>query len=152
MKKFLFPLQKLLDYKEQMLDIERTSLAQMNAVLAAFSKELSVLQKQHESRAAEFREKSKEGMPIVEMEIHKNYLSSLEDSIKNKKQQIKLQRAAVDKQQTKVRDVKIEVSTMEKLRERRLEEYNLKARKTEEIFIEEFISYKRAAQLVQKTG
>ena len=149
MKKFSFSLQKLLSYKEQILDTERTTLANMNAVLAGFMAELEEMQAQREERTAEFREKSKIGMPAIEMESHKNFLTSLDFLIKQKKLQIRLQKAAVDKQQTRVREVKIEISTMEKLRERKLEEYNYKHQKAEELFIEEFVSYGRTAATAQ---
>jgi flagellar FliJ protein len=152
MKKFSFSLQKLLNYKEQVLDIERTTLADMNAVLAGFVAELELLGAQRAHRVDEFREKSKTGMAAIEMDVHKNFLTSLDYSVKQKKQQIRLQRAAVDKQQSKVREVKIEISTMEKLRERKLEEYNFKNQKAEEIFIEEFVSYGRFTAPAQQTG
>ncbi|MDR2908267.1 MAG: flagellar export protein FliJ [Oscillospiraceae bacterium] len=146
MKKFSFSLQRLMGYKEQILDVEITVLADMNAALNGFLAELSELESQHEQRGALLREKARAGISAVELETHKNYLTSLDFSIKQKKQQIKMQRMAIDKQMDKVREAKVEISTMEKLREKKLEEYNYAARKAEELMIEEFVSFSRTAE------
>jgi len=145
MKKFSFSLQKLLHYKEQVLDVERTVLADMNAVLNALTAERDKMTCERGERVRWLRKKTASGIAAIEMESHKNFLTSLDFAIKNKEQQIKLQRAAVEKQQDKVREVKVEISTMEKLRERKLEEYNYKAQKADELFIEEFVSYGKSA-------
>lgn len=146
MKKFSFSLQRLLGYKEQLLDAERAVLADMNAVLNRLIAERDDMQRQQAERCELLRQKALEGMSAIEMETHKNYLTALDFSIRQKKQQIEMQRAAIDRQTDKVREVKLEISSMEKLRERKLEEYNYTAAKEEELFIEEFVSYAKATE------
>lgn len=148
MKKFAFSLQKLLDYKEQMFDIEMTVLADMRAVLTRLEQELAEMKDDQNSRAAQLRQKMMRGIPAIEMETHKNYLTMLDFSIKQKAQQIEMQKVVIDKQADKVREAKIEISTMEKLKERKLEEYNHAAGKAEEIFIEEFVANANMAKAV----
>jgi len=145
MKKFSFSLQRLLDYKEQVLDIERAVLAEMNAVLRTLEAELEAFGRERAKRIAKLREKAAEGIPAIEMEAHKNFLTALDFAIKNKVRQIKLQSAAADKQQGKVLEVKAEISAMEKLRGRKLDEYNYKSQKADELFIEEFVSHIRCS-------
>jgi len=144
MKKFNFSLQKLLDYKEQLFDVERTILGDMHAALNGMLEERDEMRRQHTGRSAELREKMIAGISAIEMETHKNFLTMLDFSIKQKEQQIELQRKAIDKQTDKVKEAKIELSTIEKLKERKLEDYNYEANKAEQAFIEEFVSNKKA--------
>jgi len=147
MKKFTFSLQKLLDYNEQLFDIERAVLADMRAVLAQMERELEDMSAERQNRRDKFREKAAKGMPAVEMETHKNYLIMLDFTIRQKIQQIEMQKVVIDKQVEKVRQAKLEISTMEKLKERKFEEYNYAANKAHELFIEEFVSNARAAKM-----
>lgn len=144
MKKFAFSLQRLLDYTTQLLDIERATLADMNAVLRGFISELEAMREEYARRSREYAAKSAEGTTPLGMEMHKNYLTSLDEQIHNKEAQIEMQRRVVEKQTDKVRETNIEISTMEKLRENKLEEYNKLDQKEQELFIEEFVSNAKA--------
>lgn len=144
MKKFTFSLQKLLNYKEQVFDIERGILADMNAVLHQMREELSSLQQELRKGSQELNQKYAEGITALEILSHKTYLTAVGDAIIAQRDQIELQRQAIDRQMDKVREAKIEISTMEKLREKKVEEYNYMAQKAEDLFIEEFVSNQRA--------
>lgn len=144
MKKFAFSLQRLLDYTTQMLDIERATLADMNAVLRGFIEELEALRAEYAMRGREYAEKAAEGTTPLEMRMRRDYLTSLDDRIHSKQVQIEMQRKVVEKQTDKVRDTKMEISTMEKLRENKLDEYNALDQKEQELFIEEFVSNAKA--------
>jgi flagellar FliJ protein len=143
-KKFTFSLQKLLDFREQMFEVERNILADMNALLARMHDELSALYREHAEKTAELREKCMGGITPMELGIHKNYLTALEQAIRDKSRQIALQQEAVDRQMEKVREAKLEISSIEKLRERKLEEYNYLDNKAQEQFIEEFVATSKA--------
>lgn len=145
MKRFSFSLQKLLDYKEQLFDIERTILGDMRAALNRMLEELENLKKEHADRSRAFNEKAAAGTSVQEIELHKVYMRMIDYNIEQKIMQIDLQRRAIDKQTDKVREAKIEISTMEKLKERKIDEYNYKAMKADELFIDEFVNNKRAA-------
>ena len=145
MKKFAFSLQRLLGYKEQLFEAERNVLGQMNAVMAQLQSELLAMQEEHMLRVQEFNEKAHEGIRPAEMQTHKYYLTVLDENIREKIAQIELQRRAIDKQMDVVREAKLEIATIEKLKERKIEEYNYAAMKSDEQFIEEFVSHQRAA-------
>lgn len=147
MKKFSFSLQRLLRYKEQVFDIEQSILADMNAVMHQMKDALEHLQREHVTRSKEFNEKAASGTTVVEMQRHKHYMTTVDEAIVQKKLQIELQKQAIDKQTDKVREAKIEISTMEKLKEKKLEEYNHLATKAQELFIEEFVSNAKATAL-----
>lgn len=144
MKRFSFSLQKLLDYKEQMLETERIVLADMHAILAGLTAEREKMLGQREERRQLLQQLSAEGISAMEMETHKNYLTALDFTIQQKERQIALQRQAIARQMEKLREAKQEVSTIEKLKERKREEYDHLAQKEEERLIEEFVIASRA--------
>lgn len=144
MKKFSFSLQRLLNYKEQVFDSESAVLAEMNAVLRNLIKERDGLLKDRQKRAEDFEQLSANGTTPLEMTMHQNYLRRLREELAQKEQQIELQRRAAEKQAAKVFEIKVEISTMEKLKERKLEEYNYQDQKAQELFIEEFVSNAKA--------
>jgi flagellar FliJ protein len=145
MKKFSFSLQKLLDYKEQVFESERNILVEMNAMLARLQSELEQMRAEHMKRVQEFNEKAAQGILPAEMQTHKYYLVVLDEDIRNKIQQIEMQEKAIDKQMDVVREAKMEISSIEKLKEKKLEEYTYLSGKADEQFIEEFISNQRAS-------
>ncbi|MDL2232230.1 flagellar FliJ family protein [Ruminococcaceae bacterium OttesenSCG-928-L11] len=143
-KKFKFSLQKLLNYKEQLFEAERNILAEMNALLLSMQSELAGLYREHKEKSAAYLEQAVQGMTSLDMMMHKNYLLSVEEDIRNKIRQIELQQDAIDKQMDKVKEAKMEISSMEKLKEKKYKEYMYKDSKAQEQFIEEFVSTKRA--------
>jgi flagellar FliJ protein len=127
-----------------MFETERNILAEMNAVLARLQTELEQMQSEHMQRVKELNEKAAEGMLPAEMQTHKYYLVVLDEEILKKIGQIELQQRAIDKQMDVVREARLEISTIEKLKERKLDEYNYMAMKEHEQFIEEFVTNQRA--------
>lgn len=146
MKKFSFSLQRLLNYTEQVLDTERATLGDMNAVLRGFQNELADMLNERASRITEFSEKNSQGTTPLTLEMQNNYIKSLDEDIFNKQNQIIMQKKVISKQEDKVRETKMEISTMEKLREKKIEEYNYLDNKEQELFIEEFVSNKNVSQ------
>ena len=140
MKQFSFSLQKLLGYKEQVLEAERIVLGDMNVVLAGLLTEREEMSRQRGTRQELLRQLCAAGISAMEMEAHKNFLTALDFTIRQKGQQIALQRQAIARQTEKVRQAKLELSTMEKLRERKQEEYNYLLQQEEERFIEEYVT------------
>lgn len=149
MKRFQFSLAKLLRYKEQLLDVERGVLAEMNARLNALNGELMELQNELKRSGDELNRKYTEGITAPEIARHKTYLDALMEAIRQKEWEIRLQQQAVDRQTDKLREAKLEISTLEKLRERKLEEYTYLENKQNELFIEEFVGNQRAVSLQQ---
>ncbi|HHY53623.1 MAG TPA: hypothetical protein GX499_10355 [Clostridiales bacterium] len=127
-----------------MLEAERVVLSDMNAILAKLMEEQSEMRRQREERKKLLDRLCAAGITALEMETHKNFLLALDFSLKQKAQQIALQRQAIYRQMEKVRDVKLEISTIEKLRERKQEEYDYLAHKEEEQLIEEYVTTSKA--------
>lgn len=144
MKKFAFSLQRLLDYREQVLEAERNTLAEMNAVMKQFVKELADMENERVQRQREFRDVAAKGTNPYELQRHNVYLRSLDEDIHNKRVQIEMQQRVIDKQEERVREVKMEIQAIEKLKEHKVEEYEYLDRKEQELFVEEFVSNARA--------
>ena len=144
MKRFNFPLQKLLDFKQQLFEAERNVLAEMNAILRNLQGELAALYREHGEKTLALRERTITGITPPELAMHKNYLLSVEQAIRDKTVQIEYQQQAIDRQMTKVMEAKMEISTIEKLREKKLDEYNYMDLKEQELFIEEFVTTSKA--------
>ena len=145
MKKFQFSLQKLLNYREQLLNIEMGTLNNMYARLRALQDELEAIENGLVAANEGFKRRTAEGILAMQMVSHNAYIESLHDDILTKNNQISLQQQAIDRQMDKVREAKIEISTMEKLKERKIEEYQYLEMKEQELFIEEFVSNKSAS-------
>ena len=140
MKRFAFSLQRLLDYRQQVLEAERATLAEMNAVMRRFVNELAGMKAEWERRTRELADLAARGTVSFELQRHSNYLRALDEDIFNKQIQIDMQQKVIDRQEERVRETKMEIQTIEKLKENKLEEYNYLDRKEQERFIEEFVS------------
>ena len=145
-KKFQFTLQKLLNLKEQLFENERNILTEMQAVLGRLNRDLDVLRQDHAMRAHELREELARGISSMDLARLKSFIGLVEDNIEHKLRQIDLQQQAIDRQNDKLREAKIELNTYEKLKEKKYEEYLYKESKEQEQFIEEFVSNKKSVE------
>lgn len=112
--------------------------------MARLNAELRELYAEKDIKNAELVRILSEGTTPPEMTRHKNYLRMLAEAIEEKLRQIDLQQKAIDKQMDKVKEAKMEISTIERLREKKLEEYIYKETKEGELFIEEFVSHTKS--------
>lgn len=144
MKKFKFALETVLDYKQQVLDALRTEHGAILARLHAQEEVLQQLEKQYQELSADFARRQMAGMTISEALGFEQYLRMAEHRID--KETVKLQE--IQKQEEakrrEVLDAKLDTSSIEKLREKKLEGYNKAVQKAEELQIDEFVSNSRA--------
>ena len=104
---------------------------------------LAGLDKEYEDCCKILNEKQKNGMDAMSMHIYENYLDTLGFRIRNARQDLELlQRQGRDKTATAAGGKK-ESTSLEKLKERRLEEYQIGFQKQMEKEIEEYISNNR---------
>lgn len=149
-KRFQFTLDKLKGYKEQVLSKEKGDLAALRAQQAKYAAEQAKVQAELDEANEEFLRKSGSGMTIMEMTLFKEYLNSLSDQIRELERKIQLEEEKIKFQTKVVVEANKDVSSLEKLEDKQREEYNFKAAKAEEQFIEEYVSnsvyYKTANQ------
>lgn len=139
MKRFEFSLNKLKGYKEQVLEVEKNSLAQLRSRQQQMMDEQNELREKLRLSNEEFCEKSGKGMTVLQITMFKGYHRSLSQQIEELEKSIEQMEVKVRKQLNVVVAATQEVSSLEKLEEKQLEEYKFMAAKEEERFISEYV-------------
>lgn len=143
MKKFKFSLDTVLSYKQQVLDALRGEHAEALAAVRAQEKLLEGLWSRYREYNGEYRLRAEEGLPITEALMYQNGLRALEREIQRETAELERLQAEEEKRRTAVVEAKKDTSSIEKLKEKKLDAYQKAAAKSEEAFIEEFISTAR---------
>lgn len=139
MKRFEFSLNKLMGYKKQVLDREKNNLAHLRMQQQQMQEEKMQLEAKLRHSADEFRELSGKGITVMQITMFKSYHQSLRMQIKELENSIEEMEKKVQRQLGVVIDATKEVSSLEKLEEKQLEEYKFKVQKAEEQFISEYV-------------
>ena len=143
MKKFQFSLDTVLDYKQQVL----TSLqSEHGAILAQLHRQEEILEQleaQYYQADQQFTQRKMEGMNIADALSFEQYLRAMEHKLNLENRRL-LQ--IMEQEEAKRREVvsaKQDTSSIEKLRERKLELYRKEVQRSEELALEDFISTSR---------
>ena len=140
MKRFEFSLNKLKGYKQQVLDREKNDLAHLRRQQQQYIDEKISLEEKLRISNSEFCQKSAQGMTIMQVTTFKGYHKSLSEQIKELEKSIENMEVKVQKQLGIVIEATKEVSSLEKLEEKQIEQYKYEEQKESELFIEEFVS------------
>lgn len=142
MKKFSFSLQNVLDFKNQYLDGVKNEYAAAAADVMKQQEVINALKKRYSDTNDEYNRKKIAGMEISDIFHYDTYLKRIENEINHELSILHhLEEIREEKFQVMVL-AKQEVTSLEKLREQRLEAYNYQIQKSEELFVEEFVSNK----------
>ena len=145
MRRFHFQLEKVLDYKNQILDNLVGEEAAIMAKIREKEEILAGLDKEYEDCCKILNEKQKNGMDAMSMHIYENYLDTLGFRIRNARQDLELLQRQEEIKRQQLLEAKKESTSLEKLKERGLEEYQIGFQKQMEKEIEEYISNNRKA-------
>ena len=143
MKKFRFSLETVMEYKQQVLD---SLQAEHGAILAKVREQeeyIEVLEADYRSLSGEFNQRKMEGLSMLDAIKYEQYLRSSERQIEEAYAHLAKLRAQAEKKRAEVVEAKKETSSIEKLREKKLESYNKAVQKSEENLIDEFVTTKR---------
>ena len=140
MKKFKFSLDTVLSYKQQVLEALQGEHALALAAVREQETLLENLWQQYRDYNAEYRRRAEEGLPLTEALMYQNGLRAAEQEIQRETQRLEELRAEEEKRREKVIEAKKDTSSIEKLREKKLDAYHKAEAKSEEAFIEEFVS------------
>ena len=136
MKKFRFSLETVLDYKQEVLSALQTEHAAILARVHAQENYYSELD-------AEFTERKLEGITILDAMQYEQYLRATERQIEEAVEILKQLQAEAEAKRLEVVEAKKDTSSIEKLREKKLDSYNKAVQKSEELIIEEFVTTTR---------
>lgn len=143
MKKFKFPLDTVLSYKQQVLDALRGEHAAILAEVRTQEDWVEHLWQQYRAYSEEYRQRTETGLLVTEALMYQTGLRSIELEIQRETEKLDALRAKEEEKRAQVVEAKKDTSSIEKLREKKLDAYQKEAAKSEEIFIEEFVSTMR---------
>ena len=144
MKKFKFSLDSVLSYKQQVLDALKGEHAAILAQVRAQEDVLEAAWQEYRDCNGEYSRRKAEGMTITDALVYQNGLRVLERNIQRETDKLEELRKKEEKKRQEVVDAKIDTSSIEKLREHKLEDYNKAVQKDEEKLIDEFVSSAQA--------
>ncbi len=144
MKKFKFGLDSVLSYKQQVLDALRGEHAAILARVRAQEDVLEAVWQDYRDCNEEYRQRKAEGLTIMDAMVYQNGLRVLENKIQRETARLDELKKQEEEKRQEVVDAKIDTSSIEKLKEHKLEDYNKAVQKSEENLIDEFVSSARA--------
>ncbi len=140
MKKFKYRLDTVLTYKTQVLDNLKTEHALILQNVNRKQEEIHGLHRDLLGYEDEFNRTKAEGAPISNYMLFDMCIGRMEQIIDEEKERLKeLQRQENEKKQ-EVITAKVDTSRFEKLKDRKIMEYQKEVAKADEAFIEEFVS------------
>lgn len=143
MKKFKFSLDTVLSYKQQVLEALQGEHALALAAVREQETLLEDLWQEYREYNAEYRRRAEEGLVLTEALMYQNGLRAAEQEIQRQTQRLEDLRAEEEKKRERVVEAKKDTSSIEKLKEKKLDAYHKAEAKSEEAFIEEFVSTMR---------
>lgn len=143
MKKFKFSLDTVLSYKQQVLEALQGEHALALAAVRAQEELLEDLWQGYRDYNAEYRQRAEEGLPLTEALMYQNGLRVAEQEIQRETRRLEELQAEEEKKREAVVEAKKDTSSIEKLKEKKLDAYRRAEAKSEETFIEEFVSTMR---------
>lgn len=147
MKKFQFSLETVLSYKQQVLGAQQAEHATILAAVRGQEERLQSLHSAYAVYAEQYRTRCAEGMEIKDVLVYQAGLRAREREIQQETEQLSRLRKQEEEKREEVVHAKQDASSIEKLREKQLNLYNVAAAKSEEQSIEEFVSMKRCVAL-----
>ena len=143
MKKFKFSLDTVLSYKQQVLESLQGEHALALAAVRGQEALLEDLWRQYRDYNAQYRQRAEEGLPLTEALMYQNGLRAAEREIQRETEHLEKLQAEEERRREAVVEAKKDTSSIEKLREKKLDDYHKAEAKSEEAFIEEFVSTMR---------
>lgn len=150
MKKYSFPLDNVLNFREQVLENLKSEHAQILMQIAAQEKKIQELKDKRVSTSNWLKGELRESpMTIGEVQECRRYLGRLQQLLQAAEAELSLLRKEEESKRGEVIAAKKDKASIEKLKEKSQEEYRHAYQKDEEHQIEEFVSNKRLLQIEQ---
>ena len=146
MKKFRFPLDTVLTYKKNILETLQIEHGRILAEIRQQTELIERMERDYEAVSAEFRTRSAEGLTVHDAQGYQMELRARERDIEREVHKLEGLRKQEEAKREEIVEVKIETSSIEKLREKKLAAYNAAAAKAEELAVEEFVSSRMSTQ------
>ncbi|MBR6669683.1 MAG: flagellar export protein FliJ [Ruminococcus sp.] len=142
MKKFEFSLGRIRDYKNSILDKEKSVLAGLRMEQNNIEARIKELDNYEAELNAEMREKIRVGLSVGEIKMYEFKKNNIRDEKIALNHILEFLAASIELQQKRMEKLKQETSSYDKLEEKQRAEYNAELLKEQEQVISEFISQK----------
>ena len=139
MKQFQYRLETVLDYKTQVLDNLKTEHAVILQNVNRKREEIRGLNRELAGFQQEFDRTKEEGATIENYRLFDVCIGRMEQIIDEEKERLKVLRRQEEDKKKQVITAKVDTSKFEKLKDKKLKEYQKAVAKADETFIEEFI-------------
>lgn len=143
MKEFRFTLETVLDYKQQMLDSLQVEYAMILSMLRLQEEALARANMRYAETNQEFREKKLSGLTIAGALSYDVGLQALEQDIQRESEKSLALRQQEDEAYARLVASKIDTSSLELLRKKKLSLYQNEAVKQEERLLDDLFSFAR---------
>lgn len=140
MKQFQYRLESVLAYKTQVLDNLKIEHAAIIQNVNRKQEEIRGLHQELSGYESQFDQAKEGGTTIENYRLFDMCIGRMEEIIDVEKERLKVLRKQENAKKQEVISAKVDTSRFEKLKERKLIEYQKEAAKAEEQFIEEFVS------------
>lgn len=140
MKKFNFPLNTVLNYKDQVLENLRNEHGQILSEVSVQDSAVKVAELSYQKYYEAFELQKVKGTTVNRLRDYGNYLDKLRRDILAEQKKLEALKLKETMKRQEVIHAKQEKASIEKLKERNLIQYNKDYQKSEERFIEEFVS------------
>lgn len=143
MKKFQFGLDRVLDYRQRILEGRQNEYATATRRVQEQQAKLDVVQERYQSLNNRFREEAAAGITIADAMSYENGLRVLEREIARETQTLqRLEQEAKEKRQ-RMLQAYMDATVLERLKEKQRDAYEKEVQKRDEQFIEELVSAAR---------
>lgn len=143
MKKFQFGLDRVLDYRQRILEGRQNEYATATRRVQEQQAKLDAVQERYQSLNNRFREEAAAGITIADAMSYENGLRVLEREIARETQTLqRLEHEAKEKRQ-RMLQAYMDATVLERLKEKQRDAYEKEVQKRDEQFIEELVSAAR---------
>ncbi len=140
MKKFVFSLEKVLKYKEQVENNLKNEHAQIISAINDEKQKLYALEEEVSINIKNVEYEKQTGCTVQTIQMYEVYQKSLEAKIRRVKQVISQLEVREQKKIDEILEAKKETSSLDIIKDKRFAHYNSEVLKAEEHFIEEFVN------------
>lgn len=145
MKKFVFSLEKVLNYKSQVEESLRNEHAAALRDIRVKEEEIEALENKRDSYMDEYNESKSNFCNPQSLSVYGMYFARIESSIQEELLKLEVLKDVESKCREKVLEAKKERASLEMLKEKKIQEYRHAEQKEAELLIEEFVANKAAA-------
>ena len=143
MKKFTFSLEKVLSFKQQILNVKLNELALFQMKLSELEKEIDDLNNKFIDTNRKMVEEMQIGLNSNDISIYKTYFNTLNQKIQKYIEDKRQLLEVIAQKRADIVLANSEISGLEKLRDKQLDEYLKSKQKSDELAMDEYVNQVR---------